>query len=407
MGNPLPLQSLSDDELLHRLSEILRQSRRVEAELVAHIGEVDGRRLYAREAAPSMFAYCTDVLHLSEHQAYLRIAVARASREHPMLLTMLSDGSLHLSSIAKLVPHLTSENRDELLARGAHRSKREIEELVAQLAPRPDAPAFVRKLPQARRPGSVAEIRCEATEAGAIAQPELDPLIPVTHAALGTAGPSPEAAERASVELGPDRVTNLRAVGQPAVSQPAPRRPVVEALAPARYKVQFTAGVELRDKFERLQALMPDADLAQVIEQAVTEKLERLEARRFAKTQAPRASLAETNTVPASRHIPAAVRRAVYARDDGRCTYADVRGRRCAARADLEFHHHDRPYGRGGGHSLDNIRLMCHAHNAYRAEIDYGKNEMARYRRAPAFEPAAGHARGPHAAACPGAGEVS
>ena len=82
---------------LNRLSEILQDSRRVEAELIAHIAEVDARRLYAREAASSMFSYCTDVLHLSEPEAYLRIAVARASRRHPALLDMLAEGRLHLA----------------------------------------------------------------------------------------------------------------------------------------------------------------------------------------------------------------------------------------------------------------------------------------------------------------------
>jgi len=85
----LRLRALSDDELLKRLSALLGQSRRIECELVAHIGEVDERRLYAREACDSMFVYCTEVLHLSEHEAYLRIAAARAAREHPMLLAML------------------------------------------------------------------------------------------------------------------------------------------------------------------------------------------------------------------------------------------------------------------------------------------------------------------------------
>ena len=88
---------VSDDELLRRLSELLQKSRRVEAELVAHIGEVDARRLYAREAAPSMFVYCTERLNLSEHEAYLRIGVARAARRHPMLLDILAEGRLPLS----------------------------------------------------------------------------------------------------------------------------------------------------------------------------------------------------------------------------------------------------------------------------------------------------------------------
>ena len=142
------LEQLTDGELLLRLADILRQSRRSEADLVAHIGEVDARRLYAREASPSMFAYCTERLHLSEAEAYLRIAAARASREHPILLAMLADGRLHLTAIAKLAPHLTPDNRDAVLERATHCSKRQVEELAAELAPRPDAPALIRKLPE-------------------------------------------------------------------------------------------------------------------------------------------------------------------------------------------------------------------------------------------------------------------
>ncbi len=109
------LKSLSDDELLRRLSDVLAQSRRVESVLVAHIAEVDARRLFAREASPSMFQYCIDELHLSKAEAYLRIAAARASREYPVLLTMVEDGRLHLSGICVLAPHLTKANCDELL----------------------------------------------------------------------------------------------------------------------------------------------------------------------------------------------------------------------------------------------------------------------------------------------------
>jgi hypothetical protein len=112
MKHERPLESISDDELLRRLAELMKQSRRLESDLVALIAEVDERRLYAREASPSMFAYCTEILHLSEAEAYLRIAAARASREHPTLLTMLGDGRLHLTGIAKLAPYLTPENRE-------------------------------------------------------------------------------------------------------------------------------------------------------------------------------------------------------------------------------------------------------------------------------------------------------
>src|SRR5262245_23015062 len=143
-----PLESLSDDELLSRVVSLLQQSRRTEAPLLAHLGEVEARRLYARFACPSMFRYCTDVLHLSEAEAYFRIAAARAAREHPVLLEMLADGRLHLSGVEKLAPHLTPGNRDTLLVRAAHKTKRQIEELVAELEPRPDVPSVMRKLPE-------------------------------------------------------------------------------------------------------------------------------------------------------------------------------------------------------------------------------------------------------------------
>jgi hypothetical protein len=95
--------------------------------LVAHIGEVDARGLYAEKGASSMFVYRTGVLHLSEPETYLRINVARASRKHPVLLEMLADGRLHLTGIAKLAQHLTENNRDTLLARAAGKTKRQID----------------------------------------------------------------------------------------------------------------------------------------------------------------------------------------------------------------------------------------------------------------------------------------
>jgi hypothetical protein len=359
-----PLAAVSDDDLLRRLAGILSQSRRVETDLVATIAEVDGRRLYAREAFASMFAYCTEALHLSESEAYLRIAVARASREHPMILPMLGDGRLHLSGIALLAPHLTRENRDVLLRRATHRSKRGIEELIAEVAPREDVPALMRRLPERR-----------LTPAAALA------VSPVSHPSTpprmgGTVTPS-------TIRLEEGRQVLAPASGAPERAQPLPP-PVVQPLAPGRYKVQFTASARLHEKLERLRALMrtqvPDGDLGAIIEAAVTEKLERLEARRFAATSRPRKSLSQADTSPASRHVPAAVRRAVRERDGNQCHYVDASGRRCGERDRLEYHH-VHPFGLGGDHRPEAIRLVCHAHNIYMAEHDYGREAMVRFRR--------------------------
>ena len=244
-----------------------------------------------------------------------------------------SQSSSHTSSkwtsgAAKLSPHLTEANREAVLPRAAHKSKAKIEELVAEIAPKPDVPFAIRKRP------------------------------------------SPKVESAPAARLRPD------AVVLPNATVPRP----VEPLAPARYKIQFTASAEFKDKIERLRSLVPEADLAAIIEEAVTEKLERLESRRYGKTRAPRRALEETDTSPSSRYIPAPVRRAVSRRDGYQCTFADAQGRRCKERQSLEFHHRE-PFARGGDHNPENIQLMCPTHNQYLAECDYGKEVMERFRR--------------------------
>jgi hypothetical protein len=289
-----------------------------------------------------MFAYATRVLHLAEGEAFRRIRVARASRRHPILLEMLADGRLHVSGIAVLAPVLTSENRAQLLSRAAHKTKRELEQLVVELAPRPDVPSVVRKVPE--RPAVPREV---ARPVG---------LFPGT--VLSPPARASEGAPR---------------------HDPAPVQSV-EALAPARYKIQFTAGEGVRDDLERLRALLrseiPDGDVGTIVGKAVRELRQRLEARRFGQTSAPRSDRRPSAT--SSRSIPAAVRRAVYRRDGGRCSFVDARGIRCPERHRLEYHHRH-PYGMGGGHDGGNIGLMCPAHNRYLAEVDYGAKLVSRH----------------------------
>jgi hypothetical protein len=164
---------------------------------------------------------------------------------------------------------------------------------------------------------------------------------------------------------------------------PATRPAAVEPLSKTTYKVQFTASAELRDKLEELQSLMRssgrDSDLASIVEAAVTEKLEKLKAKRYGTTNSPRKSLEQTDTSPSSRNIPTPIKRAVYERDKGQCTFKSADGRRCTEAKHLEFHH-VQPYGLGGDHRVENVCLLCGTHNAYLAEHDYGKEFMERFR---------------------------
>jgi hypothetical protein len=156
--------TLTDNALLSRLQLLARRGREITVELVAHLAELENRKVLPAEAH-SLFSFCREVLFLSEHAAYNRIEAARAARKFPAILDRLADGSLNLSTVRLLAPHLTADNHVTLMAEAAGKSKRDVEILVARVAPRPDVPALVRKLPAA--PATAAEPEAAAAEAAA------------------------------------------------------------------------------------------------------------------------------------------------------------------------------------------------------------------------------------------------
>ncbi len=72
------------------------------------------------------------------------------------------------------------------------------------------------------------------------------------------------------------------------------------------------------------------------------------------------------------RYIPLAVRRKVWERDQGQCTFCAPGGTRCTAKRHLHFDHIE-PYALGGRTELTNLRLLCSAHNQLQAERAFPK----------------------------------
>ena len=131
------LEHLGDEALLAALSALVTTSRATDAALLAHLAEVDSRGLYLPAACASMHVYCVRVLSMSEDAAFKRITAARTARRFPAIFAAVADGRLHLSAVRMLSVHLTDDNVDELVAAASHRSKRELEVMLAEKAPRP------------------------------------------------------------------------------------------------------------------------------------------------------------------------------------------------------------------------------------------------------------------------------
>ena len=220
---------------------------------------------------------------------------------------------MHLSGMNLLVPFLDEENVDELIEAATHRSKTEIELMLAERFPAAEIEDGVDELP----PG----------------------------------------AER------------------------YPRnRSGIKPLAPGRYLVQFTVTEPEHERLQYALQLMshrnPRGSLAFLNRQALELLIEELEQEKFAATDEPR----EGNGSSSGRHIPSAVKRKVWERDGGRCTFVSPAGRRCESRWMLEFDH-IREFARGGEATADNLRLLCRCHNQYAAECSYGAEFMEAKRR--------------------------
>ena len=129
------VKSLSDEELNRNLEGAAGHERGATVQGIALLAAMDVRRLFLEQGYSSLFVYCTKCLHLSEHAAYGRIEAARAARKFPIVLERLNDGSITLTTICLLSNHLTPENQKQLLVDASHKTRREVEELVATLRP--------------------------------------------------------------------------------------------------------------------------------------------------------------------------------------------------------------------------------------------------------------------------------
>lgn len=129
------IDTLTDDQLIDEVQRLAQAERLATAALIRSLAEIDARRLHLREGCPSLFTWCTQVLHLSESAAYNRIEVARIGRRFPVVFDALDNGSLTLTAVKRLGPYLTDENHADMLDSARYKSKREVETLLAGRSP--------------------------------------------------------------------------------------------------------------------------------------------------------------------------------------------------------------------------------------------------------------------------------
>lgn len=345
------LDQLSDQQLVDHIDHLALHERQATARLVASLAELDARGVHLALGYTSLFAYCRGRLHLSEHAALNRIEAARAGRVFPVILERLADGTLTLTAVRLLRPLLTQENHEDVIEQARHMGKQEVQALSARLRPQPAVPSTIRKLPTPRTT-TIARSQAPLMDSAAVPSEQ------------------PACLPAATVE-------------------PAARRPVVAPLSADRYRIQVTFSRAAHDKLRQAQALLrhrlPSGDAAAVLERGLDALLRELMKAKAGAVMRPR-QVRPAN--PASRHIPARLRRAIWTRDGGACAFTAPDGRRCGETGRIEYHHVV-PYASGGKTTLENIELRCSAHNRYEAEQYFGETVMSLFKEAsPVYAPA-------------------
>ncbi len=492
---------LPNHSIVAQLVRLNQQNRRLEAELLLYLGELDRRQIYREQAVASAFAFCVLRLGYSEDVAFKRVGAARLMRRFPLIYDLLVSGRIHLTALMLIKPHLMEENHEEWLLLACEKSKRQVERLVASRCPRPDVRASIRQLPGARHSPLEASPQWATTDhdgiGGAHGQSSA-PTTQTTKAQPLSAQATAEQVAAAQVTASPTRLAPSEQVPGALRLAPAAR---VTPLSSKTYRVTFTASERLKQKLDRAGELLSHcihpSDLPALVERALDQLLEREETRRYGarppsnpQSVAParrdsspkdvrssnpqssepgcgdsspqgirpsnsqlvelavelehescpvvhskpneakdpdlapigsrssnakprhapdpdpaldlipvldlaRAERGASNasalasghqtTIAAQRNatlksrrrqrVPAAVRRAVFERDGGQCTFVDHEGRRCGRRHFLEFDHIE-AHALGGPETVTNLRLRCAAHNALEAERLLGRERV-------------------------------
>ncbi|ACL67502.1 HNH nuclease [Anaeromyxobacter dehalogenans 2CP-1] len=328
-------------EFTKRLVSLLRSERHAMAEFLVALAEFDRRGLWQQRGHTSLFSFLRRELGLSAGAAQYRKTAAELIQRYPAIEGALRDGKLCLSSVCELAKVVTAENCAEVLPRFYGLSSRDAAEVAASIRPVENPP----------RREVVVPIRAAAVPA-AVTAPGAAPVL--------FRAPEPNA---------PNRV-EIAAPVEPARSEPVDLRAAPRAAKPGSVdwldgdsaRMHLTVSKAFLKKLDAardaLSHSMPGASRENVLEAALDLLIADRE-RRKGLTARPQKTVR-----PSTRpdHIPAHVRREVWARDGGRCTFLLASGERCGSTHRLELDH-ILPRACGGASTADNLRIRCRGHN--------------------------------------------
>ena len=423
-----PLSRLPDRVLLARTRKLAERERHLHVEIIDHLREIEDRDLHLARGFSTLFDYAVNELGYSNGAAWRRTLAMRLCRRMPDVREQLRSGSLTLSTAAQLqsaferqerkrrrawaqqqrrhsqqaaasstpavatqdgqspdrlpagtaasppraagsvraeipVVVLDSTGQREIVKQATGKSSRQVEELLASVDPNLAAP---REQLRARGDGTwtftvVVDRECrQGLDQLKALLSHVDPAMSygqlvnrLVHAELQRRDPRKGNSDRDGARLPTTddstakRTVPAKPAGPPDSNGAATTKPVAAAAGATSASNQEALAARNGAPAENGTTPKP-ADAVST------------------PNQPENGDAGHREPAPTGRVIPAAIKRAVWERDQGRCSYVDpTTGRRCSSRHLLQIDH-IRPWARGGGCEPANLRLLCHAHHRHR-----------------------------------------
>ncbi len=326
-----------------RLADLLAREHAALGEFLVALAEFDAQKLWIPLGYASLFDFLRRELKLSAGAAFYRKTAAELIGKFPQVIEPLRDGRLCLMTVAEVARVLTPENRELVLPRFFHLSKREAQALAAELQPH-QAPPYREVVTTTRVPVPT-------------------PVLPL---------PAPSA-PRAIESVLPVETP----VAGPISVEAAPARATAQALTADLNRLHVTVTREFLKKLDAARNAMshsnPGASIQEILEAGLDLLLDR-HAKRNGVVKKPR-PVPPPSSDP--EHVPAHVRRAVWERDGGRCQHPLASGGACGSTVRVELHHR-RSRHRGGPPTVENLTTLCGFHHDRETRREFGDDLVDR-----------------------------
>lgn len=345
------LSSLSSQKLAERIRKLIRIESGVVVEMVFCFAELQRRREHLAAGYDSLYTYCREALGLNRSKAWRRSSAAELIVDFPLAAELVGSRRLSVSALVALKKPLTRENHVDILNQAIGMTEDQAVAFAARLTPIP------------RRADSIRVVYAVRD-----APPPHSPnaASPPASSAAGSSAALPELVIEESVQVGATvskKVYEQLLAVKSALSHQIPDGNLNDVLAECfritlavceRRKIGAPARI-LEPTVEIETAAVPHSAASASVERSASVLGPRMKDDSI--ESAPSCGLGEDEfnaferqLDDASRWVATAVKRAVWIRDGGRCSFVGEGGRHCGSTHQLEFDHW-RAFSLGGKHT--------------------------------------------------------